>query len=80
MIDKRRVRVGNFSEEQNKSTKKSEEKVTQDSEDQESLENRELEMMAWERELLLREKEIAQKENRETVSVEALNQPLRPGL
>ena len=80
VIDKRRVRVGNFSEEKEKVSENSEEKATQDSEDPESLENRELEMMAWERELLLREKEIAQKENRERVSGEASNQPLRPGL
>lgn len=79
VIDKRRVRVGEFSEKKENTIKNSKAKNSLE-EEEENLENRELEMMAWEKELLLREKEIAQKENRPMVSGEASIQPLRPGL
>lgn len=80
VIDKRRVRVGEFSEEKETGSKESEEKELE-AEGQEDLENREIEMVAWEKELLLREKEIAQKENsRQLPPGQLSNQPLRPGL
>ena len=80
VIDKRRVRVGDFSEEKEKVSVKSEETPPLD-EKEEELENREVEMMAWEKELLLREKEISQRENRRATPGEpSLHQPLRPGL
>jgi hypothetical protein len=75
VIDKRRVRVGKFSEEKESISKESEEEV-----EIEDLESREMEMAAWEKELLLREKEIALKENGRPTSGQPSNQPLRPGL
>jgi hypothetical protein len=75
VIDKRRVRVGKFSEEKESISKESEEEV-----EIEDLESREMEMAAWEKELLLREKEIAFKENKGTLPSQPSNQPLRPGL
>jgi len=79
VIDKRRVRVGEFLEQKESVTQQSESTPPLE-EKEEELEKREVEMMAWEKELLLRETEIAQKEHQRAMLRQPLNQPLRPGL
>jgi len=80
VIDKRRVRVGNVSEEKSKVSTVPV-IVKEESEDEvEDFGNRETEMLAWEKELLLREEEIAHRESRPNPSPYSLSHPSRPGL
>jgi len=75
VINQRRVRIGDVIEESTSSVKSSAEEAPLEEEIQEvlDLENRELEMSEWEKELALREKELEKKEQQPPL-------PLRPGL
>ena len=61
-INRRRIRVGSFSEEKEKNVKKEVVEIEAPEEEDVDYEAREFEMVEWEKELALREKELAQKE------------------
>jgi len=61
-INRRRIRVGSFSEEKEKIVRKEVVEIEAPEEDDVDYEAREFEMVEWEKELALREKELAQKE------------------